>query len=87
MDIIEALNPAAFTEYLKKFGNTICGRHPIGVLLQVKEYKHIFIEGYISHDCKLTLSSLQIIFIFPPMYIIVNKLVHEVYCDKSNATA
>lgn len=47
MDIIETLNPAAFTEYLKKFGNTICGRHPIGVLLQVKEYKHIFIEGYI----------------------------------------
>lgn len=34
MDIIETLNPAAFTEYLKKFGNTICGRHPIGVLLQ-----------------------------------------------------
>ncbi|PNF35993.1 Protein MEMO1 [Cryptotermes secundus] len=34
MDIIETLNPATFTEYLKKFGNTICGRHPIGVLLQ-----------------------------------------------------
>jgi predicted class III extradiol MEMO1 family dioxygenase len=49
MDIIETLNPAAFTEYLKKFGNTICGRHPIGVLLQVKEYKHMLIEGYMSH--------------------------------------
>lgn len=35
MDIIETLNPAMFTEYLKKYGNTICGRHPIGVLLQV----------------------------------------------------
>ncbi|XP_063236906.1 protein MEMO1 isoform X2 [Bacillus rossius redtenbacheri] len=34
MDIIESMNPTAFTEYLKKFGNTICGRHPIGVLLQ-----------------------------------------------------
>lgn len=33
MSIIEGLNPAEFTEYLKKFGNTICGRHPIGVLL------------------------------------------------------
>jgi len=33
MDIIETLNPASFTEYLKKYGNTICGRHPIGVLL------------------------------------------------------
>lgn len=35
MDIIETLNPSAFTEYLRKFGNTICGRHPIGVLLNV----------------------------------------------------
>lgn len=34
MDIIESLNPNAFTEYLKTYGNTICGRHPIGVLLQ-----------------------------------------------------
>ncbi|KAK9874389.1 hypothetical protein WA026_002736 [Henosepilachna vigintioctopunctata] len=34
MDIIENLNPTEFTNYLKKYGNTICGRHPIGVLLQ-----------------------------------------------------
>nr|CAD7394130.1 unnamed protein product [Timema cristinae] len=34
MDAIESLDPAAFTDYLKKYGNTICGRHPIGVLLQ-----------------------------------------------------
>ncbi|XP_051173928.1 protein MEMO1 [Leptopilina boulardi] len=34
MDLVESLNPAAFTEYLKSYGNTICGRHPIGVLLQ-----------------------------------------------------
>lgn len=34
MDIIESLNPKAFTDYLKSYGNTICGRHPIGVLLQ-----------------------------------------------------
>jgi AmmeMemoRadiSam system protein B len=33
MDIIERLSPAEFTEYLHKYGNTICGRHPIGVLL------------------------------------------------------
>lgn len=36
MDIIETLEPAAFTEYLKTYSNTICGRHPISVLLQVK---------------------------------------------------
>ncbi|KAL3183539.1 hypothetical protein MRX96_033647 [Rhipicephalus microplus] len=33
MSIIEGLSPTAFTAYLKKYGNTICGRHPIGVLL------------------------------------------------------
>ncbi|XP_075226694.1 protein MEMO1-like [Lycorma delicatula] len=38
MDIIETLNPAAFTDYLKKYANTICGRHPIGVLLQAATY-------------------------------------------------
>lgn len=34
MDLIESLNPQAFTEYLTRYGNTICGRHPIAVLLQ-----------------------------------------------------
>lgn len=33
MDIIETLDHEAFTAYLKKYGNTICGRHPIGVFL------------------------------------------------------
>ena len=35
MDIIENMDPVAFSEYLKKYQNTICGRHPIGVLLNV----------------------------------------------------
>ncbi|KAG5670957.1 hypothetical protein PVAND_001186 [Polypedilum vanderplanki] len=34
MDIIETLNAESFTSYLQKYQNTICGRHPIGVLLQ-----------------------------------------------------
>lgn len=34
MDLIETLNPEAFTEYLRKYQNTICGRHPISVFLQ-----------------------------------------------------
>ena len=37
MSIIEMLDTAGFTEYLKKYGNTICGRHPIGVLLNVSQ--------------------------------------------------
>lgn len=34
MKIIESGDPLAFTAYLLKYGNTICGRHPIGVFLQ-----------------------------------------------------
>ena len=41
MDIIETLNPTMFTDYLKKYGNTICGRHPISVLLQVNIFTFI----------------------------------------------
>ncbi|VDN13567.1 unnamed protein product [Dibothriocephalus latus] len=33
MDSIETMNPEAFDTYIKKYRNTICGRHPIGVLL------------------------------------------------------
>lgn len=33
MDAIEHLSPAEFDKYLKDFSNTICGRHPIAVLL------------------------------------------------------
>ncbi|XP_022689490.1 protein MEMO1-like isoform X1 [Varroa jacobsoni] len=33
MRLIEALDPTGFAAYLKKTSNTICGRHPIGVLL------------------------------------------------------
>lgn len=33
MEIIEQLDHAGFSAYLKKFSNTICGRHPIGVFL------------------------------------------------------
>lgn len=36
METIETLQPAVFVEYLKTFSNTICGRYPISVLLQVK---------------------------------------------------
>ncbi|XP_025105157.1 protein MEMO1-like isoform X2 [Pomacea canaliculata] len=33
MNIIEQMDPAGFTSYLRDYQNTICGRHPIGVLL------------------------------------------------------
>ncbi|KAK3092955.1 hypothetical protein FSP39_009320 [Pinctada imbricata] len=33
METIEKLKPSQFTEYLRKYQNTICGRYPIGVLL------------------------------------------------------
>jgi AmmeMemoRadiSam system protein B len=36
--IIETLDPLAFTDYLKRTSNTICGRHPIAVMLQAAEH-------------------------------------------------
>ena len=33
MDLIEAQDAAGFQRYLKRYGNTICGRHPTAVLL------------------------------------------------------
>lgn len=33
MSLVEQQDPAAFAAYLKRTDNTICGRHPIGVLL------------------------------------------------------
>uniref|UniRef100_A0A3Q0KTB5 Protein MEMO1 n=1 Tax=Schistosoma mansoni TaxID=6183 RepID=A0A3Q0KTB5_SCHMA len=38
MELIERLAPSEFTSYLEQYGNTICGRHPIGVLLQIVAY-------------------------------------------------
>jgi len=35
MRLIEAGDTDGFTKYLQDSGNTICGRHPIGVLLQM----------------------------------------------------
>lgn len=35
MEKIEQLDSRGFTEYLKQYQNTICGRYPIGVLLHV----------------------------------------------------
>eukprot|EP00795_Rhopilema_esculentum_P003522 gene3522-1906_t len=37
MDLIERLDVDGFHEYLKKFSNTICGRHPIGIFLNALE--------------------------------------------------
>jgi putative uncharacterized protein (fragment) len=33
--MIEKLSSKDFSSYLKQYGNTICGRHPIGILLNV----------------------------------------------------
>ena len=38
MYCITEQDASAFTSYLKKTGNTICGRHPIGVLLKAIEH-------------------------------------------------
>lgn len=38
MALIEDGDPVPFAKYLQQYGNTICGRHPIGVLLNVSEW-------------------------------------------------
>lgn len=35
MRLIEENNADGFSKYLSTYHNTICGRHPIGVLLRV----------------------------------------------------
>ena len=35
MALIEAQDPMSFAAYQREFGNTICGQHPIAVLLQM----------------------------------------------------
>lgn len=35
MDAIETGDPEIFEKYMKEYGNTICGRHPISVFLNV----------------------------------------------------
>jgi AmmeMemoRadiSam system protein B len=57
MDMIESLDPSKFTEYLKKYKNTICGRFPILVLLYAveasdKNYSIKFIAYAQSSACK-----------------------------------
>lgn len=49
MDIIESGDPDAFQQYLTKYRNTICGRHPISVFLHVLSsfiyLLHIYVEA------------------------------------------
>jgi len=43
MDLVESLNHVGFNGYLKQYHNTICGRHPIGVLLGVSFFYLLFV--------------------------------------------
>lgn len=56
IEVIEGGDPASFTSYLKNTGNTICGRHPIGVFLQAmakSSLRHAikFTKYDQSHQC------------------------------------
>ncbi|KAL7060335.1 hypothetical protein AAHC03_09571 [Spirometra sp. Aus1] len=45
MDSIETMSPQAFDAYMKKYRNTICGCHPIGVLLHAIDALHNSQQG------------------------------------------
>ncbi|KAL8162007.1 hypothetical protein V2J09_013496 [Rumex salicifolius] len=57
MEIIETGDPDAFKQYLLKYDNTICGRHPIGVFLHMLKHcstkmKVRFLRYEQSSQCK-----------------------------------
>jgi len=55
MDTIEARDPDAFTSYLRKYKNTICGRHPINVFLHASRtfpFKIQFVKYAQSSSCQ-----------------------------------
>jgi len=59
---IQTQDPARFSEYLAKYKNTICGRHPIGVMLQTlkatgKNYSLDFLHYEQSSQCQTSRDS------------------------------
>ena len=38
MDTVESLEPEKFTSYLQEYHNTICGRHPIGIMMNTVKH-------------------------------------------------
>ncbi|VAI81400.1 unnamed protein product [Triticum turgidum subsp. durum] len=62
MEIIETGDPDAFKQYLEEYENTICGRHPISVLLHMLKHcstkiKVGFVRYEQSSQCKSTRDS------------------------------
>lgn len=57
MDLIASGDPIAFNDYISQYGNTICGRHAIGVFLHVLQncstkMKFKFVQYEQSGQCK-----------------------------------
>lgn len=48
MEAIETGDPAVFRQYLAETQNTICGRHPIGILLQVRPSRAKSLSSYVG---------------------------------------
>ena len=61
MGLIESLNHVSFSQYLRKYGNTICGRHPIGVFLGAVEALKAESNG-LRMECKTILCASQAMF-------------------------
>ncbi|GJN20947.1 hypothetical protein PR202_gb08388 [Eleusine coracana subsp. coracana] len=51
MDIIESADPSAFTQYMQKYNNTICGCHPISVFLHMLNHCSVKLKvNFIRYD-------------------------------------
>eukprot|EP01117_Protostelium_nocturnum_P006546 TRINITY_DN2359_c0_g1_i4.p1 TRINITY_DN2359_c0_g1~~TRINITY_DN2359_c0_g1_i4.p1 ORF type:complete len:128 (-),score=32.78 TRINITY_DN2359_c0_g1_i4:37-420(-) len=62
MEAIETGNPSTFGAYLKETENTICGRHPIGIFMQMVKaskgnFKTQFVHYAQSNRCRTTKDS------------------------------
>lgn len=49
MDLIESLNPEAFQKYLSEYKNTICGRDPITLLLNIIKFSDVDVSLKFTH--------------------------------------
>eukprot|EP01026_Neomeris_dumetosa_P008692 TRINITY_DN12810_c0_g2_i1.p1 TRINITY_DN12810_c0_g2~~TRINITY_DN12810_c0_g2_i1.p1 ORF type:complete len:239 (-),score=10.12 TRINITY_DN12810_c0_g2_i1:245-961(-) len=64
MKIIEQVDPIGFANYLKKYNNTICGRHPIAIFLQMlshsKDKFQVSFKDYRQSERCLTMSDISV---------------------------
>ena len=86
MDLVESLNHVGFNGYLKQYHNTICGRHPIGVLLAVslfhcRLYWHEWVSVWVSEWVSVWVSEWVCVWVSECVSVWVSECVSEWVCE------